>query len=295
MNEPRLRTVLCFRPEGFRRMAYWEWGSPHNKNVAVCVHGLTRNGRDFDWIANALSDRYRVLCPDVLGRGRSDWLDDPQGYTYAAYLADMATLIARSGAEEVDWIGTSMGGIIGMMLAASANAPIRRLVVNDVGPVIPKIFVERILEYVGQDPVFPNQDAAEQYLRQVLAPFGNLTDEQWRHLVQHGVRLREDGQLALAYDPRIVEPIRAQPPQDVEMWAIWDLITCPVLVLRGEQSDLLLPETVGQMRHRGPGCEVEEFEGVGHAPALMDAEQIHTVNTWLLEQDQRDATVERGA
>ncbi len=287
-EQPRLRSVSCFRAEGFRRMVYWEWGDPHNKNVAVCVHGLTRNGRDFDWLAQALSDRYRVVCPDVLGRGQSEWLDDPMGYTYAHYLADMATLIARTGAEQVDWIGTSMGGLIGMMLAASDDSPIRRLVLNDIGAFIPEAALERLKEYVGKDPTFPNQDEAEKYLRTVHAPFGPLTDEQWRHLTRNGMRLREDGQLSPAYDPAIAEPLKAQPPQDVVLWPVWDAVTCPVLVLRGAESDLLLPETVGEMRKRGPGCEVEEFEGVGHAPALMDADQIYTVDTWLLDQDAKE-------
>lgn len=283
LEAPRHRSVLCYRPEGFRRMAYVEWGAPDNPNVVICVHGLTRNGRDFDWLARALSVSHRVICPDVLGRGLSDWLDDPMGYTYPLYLADMATLIARSGAETVDWVGTSMGGIIGMMLACSGQSPIRRLVLNDVGAFIPKPALERINEYLGQDPVFPRQAEGEAYLRRVHAPFGPLTDAQWRHLAEHGLRLRDDGTLGLAYDPRIRQPIVAQPPQDVELWALWDMITQPVLVVRGGDSDLLLPETVGEMRHRGPGCEVEEFEGVGHAPALMDAEQVLAVATWLVE------------
>ncbi|MFA7428764.1 MAG: alpha/beta hydrolase [Rhodospirillaceae bacterium] len=287
-EQPRLRSVSCFRAEGFRRMVYWEWGNPHNKNVIFCVHGLTRNGRDFDWLARALCDRYRVICPDVVGRGRSDWLDDPMGYTYAHYLADMATLIARSGAEQVDWIGTSMGGLLGMMLAASDESPIRRLVLNDIGAFIPQSALERLMEYVGKDPTFPNQDEAEKYLRKVHAPFGALTDEQWRHLVQNGMRIREDGLLSPAYDPAIAVPLNAIPLQDVVLWPVWDAVACPVLVLRGADSDLLLPETVGEMRHRGPGCEVEEFEGVGHAPALMDAEQILTIDMWLLDQDAKE-------
>ncbi|MGC2854244.1 alpha/beta fold hydrolase [Novispirillum sp. DQ9] len=287
-EQPRLRSVSCFRAEGFRRMVYWEWGNPHNKNVVLCVHGLTRNGRDFDWLARALSDRYRVICPDVLGRGQSDWLDDPAGYSYAHYLADMATLIARSGAETVDWIGTSMGGLIGMMLAVSDDSPIRRLVLNDVGAFIPKAAVERLQAYVGKDPTFPNQTEAERYLRVMYQEFGDLTDEQWGHLTRNGMRLREDGLLSPAYDPAIAEVLNAQPAQDVVMWPLWDAVACPVLVLRGANSQLLLPETVGEMRKRGPGCEVEEFEGVGHAPALMDADQIHTIDVWLLDQDARD-------
>lgn len=284
MTEPRQRSVAVFRQEGFRRMSYVEWGDPDNDRVVICCHGLTRNGRDFDWLARALTPQFRVICPDVVGRGDSDWLDDPMGYTYAHYLADMATLIARTGAETVHWVGTSMGGILGMLLASSARSPIASLVVNDVGAFIPQAALERLMDYVGLAPVFPRVEEGEAYLRKVHAAFGPLTDAQWAHLAAHGLRIRDDGQLALNYDPRIREPLVAQPPQDVALWAAWGLIRCPVLTLRGADSDLLLPETVAEMRGRGPGCEVEEFEGVGHAPMLMDAQQILTVTEWLAER-----------
>lgn len=279
--EPQHYSVGCYRAEGFRQMHYVEWGDPDNDSVVICVHGLSRNGRDFDWLARELAVNHRVICPDVMGRGLSDWLDDPMGYTYASYLSDMATLLARIGVEQVDWVGTSMGGLIGMMLAATDGSPIRRLVMNDVGPFIPQAALERLMTYVGKDPVFPNQDEAEHYLREVLAPFGDLTDEQWRHMTVHSMRLHEDGMLSPAYDPNIVAPLNGQPLQDVDLWGVWDAVRCPVLVLRGENSDLLLPETAGEMRKRGPRCEVEEFENCGHAPALMNAEQIYAVNYWI--------------
>lgn len=280
-DQPRHRSVLCHRPEGFRRMAYVEWGAPDNPKVVLCVHGLTRNGRDFDWLAQALSGDYRVICPDILGRGLSDWLDDPMGYTYPLYMGDMTALIARSGAETVDWVGTSMGGILGMMIAASGQSPIRRLVLNDVGARIPQAALKRINDYLGLDPAFRRQAEGEAYLRKVHAPFGALTDAQWHHLAEHGLRLRDDGRFALAYDPRIREPIVAQPPQEVELWALWDAISVPVMVIRGAESDLLLPGTVEEMRHRGPGCTVLEVEGAGHAPALMEEGQVRAVAGWL--------------
>ena len=210
---PRHQSVLCCRPEGFRRMAYTEWGASDNPKVALCVHGLTRNGRDFDWLARSLAETHRVICPDVLGRGRSDRLRDPMGYTYPLYVSDLTTLIARTGAETVDWIGTSMGGIIGMMMAASDQSPIRRLVLNDVGAVIPRASLERIMAYLGQDPSFSSFAEGEAYLRRIHAPFGNLTDEQWLHLARHGLDRRSDGSYVLSYDPAIREPILAEPPQ----------------------------------------------------------------------------------
>ncbi len=278
---PRHGSVLCCRPEGFRRMAYTDWGAPDNPRVVVCVHGLTRNGRDFDWLARDLARDHRVICPDILGRGRSDRLLDPMGYTYPLYLSDLTTLIARTGAETVDWVGTSMGGIIGMMAAASAGSPIRRLVLNDVGAVIPRAAVERIMAYLGQDPSFASFEEGEAYLRQIHAPFGGLTDAQWRHLADHGLQRRDDGRVVLAYDPAIREPILAEPPQRVDLWALWDMISQPVLVVRGAESDLLLAETVAEMRQRGPDCAVVEVEGAGHAPALMTDDQIRSIRTWL--------------
>lgn len=282
ITEPRHRSVACMRPEGFRRMAYVEWGDPTAKRLVICCHGLTRNGRDFDFLAQRLAGQgCRVICPDVLGRGLSDWLDDPMGYLYPYYVSDMAALIARSGAETVEWIGTSMGGLIGMMLAAQAKSPISLLVINDVGPMLPKAALQRIVDYVGLDPVWPTIEAAEASMRTSYAAFGPLTDAQWRHMAEHSVRTREDGQLSPAYDPQISAPLRAQPVADVELWPIWGAVRCPTLVLRGAESDLLLPATADIMKTTGPKAEVVEFAGIGHAPALMDQAQIDVVVEWL--------------
>src|SRR3954462_12896793 len=192
--EHRMRedAVRCLDPHGFHWMRYVEWGDPANARVLVCVHGLTRNGRDFDYIAQSLSDAYRVVCPDIVGRGRSDWLRDPGDYNYPVYLGDLTTLLAKIGVETVDWLGTSMGGILGMILASLPGSPVRKLVVNDVGCFIPKAAIERIGQYLGKDPPYESIEALEADLRRV-SPFGELTDEQWRHLAVTSARQAEDG------------------------------------------------------------------------------------------------------
>ena len=261
-------------------------GPADGARTAVCVHGLTRNGRDFDWLARALVGAgYRVACPDVVGRGKSAWLTDPAGYGYPLYLADSAILLAHLGAKSVDWIGTSMGGLMGMMLAAQPGSPIRRLVVNDVGPFIPAAALERIGDYVGGDPHFPDMAAAEAYFRKVAAPFGDLSDAQWRHMAEHSVVPAAVGGYRLAYDPAIGAPFQDSDIGDVALWELWDLIDCPVLVLRGAESDLLLPETAAEMSRRGPKARVVEIPGCGHAPALMADDQIATLLDWLAETE----------
>lgn len=276
------RSFLGLSAAGFHRVAYTQWGRDDAPAV-LCVHGLTRNGRDFDPLALALADRRRVACPDVVGRGKSAWLPIPALYGYPQYCADMAALIARMEVDQVDWVGTSMGGLIGLMLAAQPNNPIRRLVINDVGPLISKVGLQRIADYVGKDPVFEDVAAVEAYLRFTLMGFGRLTDGQWRHLAEHSARQRPDGLLGLAYDPGIADAFKAQPMQDVDLWALWDRVTCPVLVLRGAESDLLTAETAEEMTRRGPGARIVEIPHTGHAPALMNEEQIAVVRSFLLD------------
>ncbi|MBP2294427.1 alpha/beta fold hydrolase [Azospirillum rugosum] len=277
------RSFLGLSAAGFHKVAYTQWGRDDAPRTAVCVHGLTRNGRDFDALALDLADGWRVACPDVVGRGKSGWLANPALYGYPQYCADMAALVARLGVEQVDWVGTSMGGLIGLMLAAQPNSPIRRLVINDVGPFVSKIGLQRIADYVGKDPVFEDIAAVESYLRFVLMGFGRLPDEAWRHMAEHSARTRPDGRYGLAYDPGIAEAFKAQPMQDVDLWAFWDRIQCPVLVLRGATSDILLRETAEEMTRRGPRARVVEFANTGHAPALMTEDQIAAVRGFLLE------------
>ncbi|MGZ9035275.1 MAG: alpha/beta fold hydrolase [Rhodospirillales bacterium] len=279
----REKSYLGLSVHGFHRVAYSEWGAPSEGRVAICVHGLTRTGRCFDFLAEALEDRYRVACPDLPGRGKSHWFATPALYRPPAYLADLNALIARMDVAQVDWVGTSLGGILGMMLAAQPNTPIRKLVVNDVGPFIDKAALGRIATYVGQDPTFRSLDALEAYLREIHAPFGPLTDEQWRHLAVYSARRDEAADVwRLHYDPALAKPFREDLGEDVDMWAVWEAITCPVLVIRGAESDILLHETAEEMLTRGPEVELVELPGIGHAPALMDPAQIAVVRDWLL-------------
>lgn len=271
--------VRCLDPHGFHWMRYVEWGERDNPKVLVCVHGLTRNGRDFDYLAERLAADYRVICPDVVGRGRSDWLRDPADYTYPVYCQDLATLVAASGAEAVDWVGTSMGGIIGMLVAGFPGSPVRKLVINDVGCFIPRAALARIAEYVGRSPIFPSLDEMEAAIR-LVSPFGPLTADQWRHLTLHSAEPAEGG-WRLRYDPGIARNFRAQEPADVDLRPFWGLVRGPVLVVRGEHSDLLLPETFEEMRQR-PGTESLLVPDTGHAPMFMDEGLVGAVRRFLL-------------
>ncbi|HZQ74297.1 MAG TPA: alpha/beta hydrolase [Burkholderiales bacterium] len=282
---PRRRSVACLSPKGLHRVSYLEWGDPRNRDVVVCVHGLTRSARDFDELARALSGRLRVVCPDIAGRGESDRLVDPMLYAVPQYVADMVTLIARLDVETVSWVGTSMGGVIGMALAAQPGSPVKRLVLNDAGPVLSRASLERIAAYVGNAPAFPTLEAAEQYVRAVSASFGPHSDAQWRFLTEAWVRRNDDGSYAPQYDPRIAQAYRATIPKEgpLEFWPVYDAVRCPTLVLRGALSDLLERATCAQMAARGPRARTVEIQGVGHAPTLLHADQIALVREFLLE------------
>ncbi|HKQ28804.1 MAG TPA: alpha/beta hydrolase [Burkholderiales bacterium] len=279
---PRRRSVQCASPRGLHRVAYLEWGHPGNRDVALCVHGLTRTARDFDDLARALCGQWRVVCPDVAGRGDSDRLPDPMLYGLPQYVADMVTLIARLDVETVSWVGTSMGGLIGMALAAQSASPVRRLVLNDVGAVITHASLERIAAYVGKAPAFASVEEGERYLRDIAAPFGAHSDAQWRHLTETWLRKNPDGTWRPSYDPRIGAP-GLVPEKDLELWGLYDAVRCPTLLLRGESSDLLTRDTAGEMTRRGPKAKLVEIRGVGHAPTLMHADQISIVREFLLE------------
>ena len=277
------REVVCASAAGLHRMAYVEWGNPKSDEVVICVHGLTRNGRDFDELARSLSSRYRVVCPDIVGRGRSDWLSDHTHYGFPQYVADVVTLIARLDVTHVHWVGTSMGGLIGMFLASLDGNPIKSMVLNDVGPVIEGRALARIGEYVGQALVFADYAEAEAHIRKVAAPFGELSDRQWRHLTMHSIRRRDDDTWEMRYDPAIGKVFRSlAPTQNIELWEIFDRIACPLLVTRGAESDLITHETAAKMvaRH-GVSGELAEFAGIGHAPPFMNREQIDTVRDFI--------------
>jgi pimeloyl-ACP methyl ester carboxylesterase len=282
---PRRRSVQCASPKGLHRMSYLEWGDARNRDVVVCVHGLTRNARDFDELARALCGRFRVVCPDVAGRGDSDRLADPMRYDVPQYVADMVTLVARLDVEAVSWVGTSMGGLIGMALAALPGSPIQRLVLNEAGPVISLASLQRIGSYVGNTPAFATIEQAEAYVRMICAPFGPHSDAQWRQLTEAWMK-KEEGGWRPNYDPGIAEAFRAtMPDKDLELWPLYDAVRCPTLVLRGELSDLLSAQTADGMARRGPKAKILEVKGVGHAPSLMHTDQIALVRDFLMEGD----------
>lgn len=279
----RQHNITCANPHGTHRITYTEWGDADNKNVLVCVHGLTRNGRDFDFIAHALSKHYRIICPDIVGRGRSDWLEQAEDYNYNTYVADMLTLLNQLGLERVDWVGTSMGGIIGMLIAAQQPQMIRRLILNDIGAVISQQALQRIGGYLQTEQVsFDNLQEVEAYLRQIHAPFGQLSDEQWQHLTTHS-HFEKEGKYYLAYDAKIAQIFRDGVGHDIELWDIWKAIRASVMVIHGLDSDILTQETLDKMKDIIPDLTVVHCVRVGHAPALMTKEQIDSVARWLLD------------
>jgi pimeloyl-ACP methyl ester carboxylesterase len=287
MTEPRLNHVQCLDGRGLHRMAYWEWGDAANPRVLVCAHGLSRQGRDFDVLAQALSDRYRVVCPDVVGRGRSDWLADPRGYVVPAYVADMVTMLARLNAQTVHWFGTSMGGLIGMGLASLGQSPIAKLVLNDVGPTIEFAAIARIGSYLGRPLHWKSVDEAAAYLRTISTGFGPHTHEQWLALSRPMLKTDAEGNVVTHYDPKIAEVFKTVTPEiaaagEALAWAAYDAITCPTLLLRGGDSDLLSRDTARAMKQRGPKARLVEFAGVGHAPTVVADDQVATVREFLL-------------
>ena len=272
------RSVLCASPAGLHRMAYTEWGERDNPRVLICVHGLSRNGRDFDALAGALAGDCRIVCPDVVGRGLSDWLRDPADYTIDQYVADMTVLIARLDVDRVHWLGTSMGGLIGMVLASLPGTPVTRLVLNDVGPVLAAESIRRIAGYLGRAPKFASLADAETYIRAVSAPFGALSDAQWRELTVSSVRPAAGGGLEMRYDPAIATAFRrATADGAIDLWPIYERVRCPTLVVRGADSDLLTVDTAQAMAARGPRPQIVEVPEVGHAPMFLDAPQIAIV------------------
>lgn len=277
MRRAALRYLIA---TGFHTLAWTEWG-PETGLPVICVHGLTRNGRDFDVLAEALAARgRRVICPDLPGRGASDWLSDPALYNPPTYLAALSHLLARLDGK-VDWVGTSLGGICGMAIAALPGQPIRRQVLNDVGPCVHRAALERIGAYLEATPDgFADLAALEGHLREVHAPFGPLSDAEWRHMAEHSARRLPDGRLALHYDPAIVVPFRAQETADLELWGLWEAGALPTLVLHGAESDVLDAPTASRMAER-PGTRLVTLEGIGHAPALLDPGQVALVAEFL--------------
>ena len=277
-----LHSVLCGGAMGLYRMAYREWGDPANPRVLVCVHGLTRNSLDFTHIANALANEYRVVAPDVVGRGESDFHPEPMAYNTLTYAADMVTLVARLKVSAVDWLGTSMGGLIGMLLASQTNTPIRRLILNDVGPILSRDALQRIVNYVGASHEFADIEAARRYARVIFAPFALQSESDWELLMQHTFKPTVSGGLRFNYDPDIRKPLaQALLGPEVNLWPVYDRIKCPTLLVRGATSDLLSVETAAEMTRRGPQAVLKTVAGVGHAPMFMTDDQIALVRDFL--------------
>ena len=293
MTEPTLHDLNCLDARGLHRMAYWAWGDPANPRVLVCVHGLTRQGRDFDTLARDLCGEYRVICPDVVGRGRSDRLPDAMGYGIPTYVADMVALVARLGVPQVDWVGTSMGGLIGLGLAAlptAAGSPglVRKLVLNDVGPTIEPSSLQRIGSYLGRPAHWATVDEAADALRAVSLGFGPHTREEWLALTRPQLVQHDSGSgYKSHYDPAIALPFMAATSEmaaigEALLWQSYDRLTCPTLLLRGAESDLLSPATAQAMTQRGPRARLVAFAGVGHAPTLVAADQRAAIRQFLL-------------
>lgn len=298
MSEPILDFVLCPDASGGHRMAYWQWGNPNARQVVICLHGLTRQGRDFDVLAQALCARagetIRVICPDLAGRGKSDWLQDPRGYQIPNYAADMLVLLAQLAPTTLDWLGTSLGGLTGMLLAGQRDAPafarIRRLVLNDVGPVIEWQALQRIGLYLGNTGEFATEQEAADALWSIASSFGPHTPAQWLALTRPLLRPHptKPGFLTLHYDPALALPFRSITPESAAqgealLWQAYDQITARTLLLRGAQSDLLSAATAQAMTQRGPRARLIEFAGVGHAPTFIADDQVQAVLAFLLD------------
>ena len=292
MIEAKIKSVQCLSPAGLHRMAYKEWGAADNPKVLVCVHGVTRVSDDFDAMARALAVDYRVICPDIAGRGRSDRLRNPQLYVIPQYISDMVTLLARVLAnterQAVDWFGTSMGGLIGIGLASLPGNPVRKLVLNDIGPTLDPAALARIGDYIGQDLRFPSFELAAKFIRDISVTFGQHTEQEWHKLAADVLRQDQDGQWMRHYDIGLSLPFRAATPESARadeamLWAAYDAITCPTLLVRGADSDLLSRATAACMTQRGPKAQLVEVPDVGHAPTFTHADQIALVKKFLLD------------
>ncbi len=281
MINPRFQTMTS--PQGGHLLHYLTWGEPRDTAV-LCVHGLARNARDFDFLAQALARNHFVVCVDVVGRGESGWLADPDQYGYPQYLVDLYAVMTACGLKTVDWIGTSMGGLLGMIYASAPDAPnqphVRSLVLNDIGYRVPSAALKRIADYLHPPARFADLDAAEAYFRQALVSFGTISDEHWAHLARHGVRVHPDGGFVVHYDPAITTTFAAVVDEDLDLHPYWTAVRCPVLLLHGADSDVL-PEDIARDMATRPRVKRVEFSHVGHAPTLMPTNQIRAVVDWL--------------
>ncbi len=284
-------SFLGLSPEGFHRVYYRTHGQYRPDAAFMCVHGLTRNSSDFDFLAQKLQSRHYVVCPDIVGRGRSDRLKNAENYSYRQYLSDVNTLIQKANTSSIDWLGTSMGGLLGLLLAAQPRTPIRRLILNDVGPVVPAAAIERLKAYAGVHFEFQNRNEAEAFLKVAYAPFGPMSPEAWQHFADNSLKATSHGTLTLNYDPMVAGAVEDDSQDNtgvstdlegnVTFWPLWDKITCPVFVVHGKHSDILTSEILEEMKSRGPQFESYEIEETGHAPSLTSESQVLPILEWI--------------
>lgn len=277
----RDRSLLSIGRYGFHEIAYRDWGHRSTQETVLCVHGLTRNSHDFDVLASRLAGDRRVVCPDLVGRGASGWLSHPSEYHLLQYNLDATVLTARLGDKTYDWIGTSLGGLMGIALAGMRKSPIRRLIVNDIAPIVPMAALRRISSYIDSDATFDDLTQVKERLRDIYQDFGPMTDHDWAHMAQHSVQETAQGSV-LGHDPAIMHNFRAYwLGVHFNLWSYWEAIDCPVLILRGTESDFLTERLLSEMLSRLPHADFLEFEDVGHTPTLNHESQIGLIVDWL--------------
>ena len=273
---------FSLNPHGFHRNYYVDWGTKGYTKTVFCVHGLTQNGRIFDYLAKSLADEnFRVICPDIVGRGKSDWLSTGQDYNLRQYMSDITVLMAKTGVKQLHWIGTSMGGILGILLASMPRSPITRLIINDVSPIIRPRQLRKLKKVIGVYKSFPGLKQGELYLRGVYRSTDRLSAEQWRHIVKHSFIKDEDGYYRLTYDPGILDFAKKFYFFGLNLWREWKRINCPVLILRGKKSEILPKKIANAMLKSSLKADLVEFDGIGHAPSLTSKEQIKIIIDWL--------------
>jgi pimeloyl-ACP methyl ester carboxylesterase len=277
----KTKHILSSNHAGKHRIVYQDWGDEKNPKVLICVHGLTRNSRDFDYLAQDLSSEYRVIAPDIAGRGQSDWLSDPALYTLQQYIDDMSLLLADLKVKQVDWLGTSLGGLMGMAIASQPHSPIKRLILNDIGPVIKKESIAYLATSLAGTPHFKSLDELKSFLKEAYSAMGPLEKEQWEHMVTYDHRITSEGNITRNFDPKITRWVSSMTNSDIAMWDLWGSIQCPILILHGEQSVILTPDICEEMLERNPHASLVTIPGVGHTPSLMPKSQIEIVQKWL--------------
>lgn len=276
--------------DGFHKIVYREYGQ-RGKPVLVAVHGLTRNCFDFHFLAQSLQDSFHVFALDMVGRGNSDYVD-PKHYTYPQYIMDLTAFLARIDVPEVYWIGTSMGGLLGMIMGSFKNTPIRKLILNDVGPMVTSSVIKRLLDYAGIQLKAPTRQHMIDMARQVYAPFGFIQEKDWQELMAYNIHEQQDGSYTLAYDPLVTKQLEDQGDNhsdrdeegNLTLWSYWEKLTCPVYVINGLKSDLLTPSILNKMASRGPSFQYYGVPDAGHAPWLIEDDICHRIREWLEEK-----------